>query len=379
MFIISLCLSAVLLFITNLAARSSRSALVAAGVACLGIIPGACFLSPALVLNALLLTVTGVVLAARQARPTMFLPASLVVTVFFYVGVSIHSFVTYRDLERRFPAVPLEDRLAYEDADRDPEGSARRNPQPNSELVLALENQIKREQRGRPLALKQLHENTVEAFVSSPGFGVGRGTPNLRLFVELSAIESIPQPSPPEKPALIPPESRLTFPPDVSAIPVEASRAKGLHQLHEQSLLSFVNIPGFGYVKGRQSVGFQEHHFRAVPSQEDRLDNLGTWQVDRVELVSLLKHPEPRVYLSDNLPRMDELRTAQTRELNDFEASRLPDLVKGADLASGRAGDTVYVLGAIRAANQCLDCHSVQRGDLLGAFSYRLRVTSKGR
>ena len=29
---------------------------------------------------------------------------------------------------------------------------------------------------------------------------------------------------------------------------------------------------------------------------------------------------------------------------------------------------------ALRAAKQCLDCHNVQRGELLGAFSYRLTL-----
>jgi hypothetical protein len=32
------------------------------------------------------------------------------------------------------------------------------------------------------------------------------------------------------------------------------------------------------------------------------------------------------------------------------------------------------MLGSLRAAKQCLDCHNVQRGELLGAFSYRLTL-----
>ncbi len=40
-------------------------------------------------------------------------------------------------------------------------------------------------------------------------------------------------------------------------------------------------------------------------------------------------------------------------------------------LRSTEAG--VRMVGSLRAANQCVKCHDGQRGDLLGAFSYRLR------
>jgi hypothetical protein len=32
----------------------------------------------------------------------------------------------------------------------------------------------------------------------------------------------------------------------------------------------------------------------------------------------------------------------------------------------------ILMVGAIRAAKQCTSCHAVERGDLLGAFSYEL-------
>ena len=43
------------------------------------------------------------------------------------------------------------------------------------------------------------------------------------------------------------------------------------------------------------------------------------------------------------------------------------------DVVVKSAGDDYRMLGSLRAAKQCLDCHSVQRGELLGAFSYSLR------
>ena len=37
-------------------------------------------------------------------------------------------------------------------------------------------------------------------------------------------------------------------------------------------------------------------------------------------------------------------------------------------------GPTLRMLGAIRAANQCVACHAAERGQLLGAFSYTLQL-----
>ena len=79
-----------------------------------------------------------------------------------------------------------------------------------------------------------------------------------------------------------------------------------------------------------------------------------------------------RVYLSEHLPRMDELRNAETRALDEFEQRALPQLHDGEDTVVEQGLNQIRMLGSVRAAKQCLDCHSVRRGDLLGAFSYLL-------
>jgi hypothetical protein len=43
------------------------------------------------------------------------------------------------------------------------------------------------------------------------------------------------------------------------------------------------------------------------------------------------------------------------------------------DVVVKKDGDNYGMLGSLRAAKQCLECHSVERGELLGAFSYLLR------
>jgi len=85
-----------------------------------------------------------------------------------------------------------------------------------------------------------------------------------------------------------------------------------------------------------------------------------------------LKHDPPAVYVTTNLPRMRELANAVTRPLDDFESRGLNRILAGNDLEVEANEKQLRVLGPIRAFTQCLTCHDVERGDLLGAFSYRM-------
>lgn len=97
--------------------------------------------------------------------------------------------------------------------------------------------------------------------------------------------------------------------------------------MHENGLIDFLNPEGFGYVKSRREVaGFRPHQFRSLPSLQTPEQKVPVWIVHRLELVSLLKHEVPAVYLSEHLPRMDELREAQTRPLDAFETTALTAL-----------------------------------------------------
>ena len=96
------------------------------------------------------------------------------------------------------------------------------------------------------------------------------------------------------------------------------------------------------------------------------------WRIQSLELISLLKHAEPVAYVSNHLPRMDELRDAPTRPLRPFEKQALAALYEGEELRTETTTNRISMLGAIRALKACLACHQVERGDLLGAFSYTL-------
>jgi hypothetical protein len=165
--------------------------------------------------------------------------------------------------------------------------------------------------------------------------------------------------------------------------------------------VDFVNRQGWGYIKDVSNVaGFQPHAFREIPPLEIwnpiaettiesavRLDTFRGeygdikldkgWQVTRLELVSLLRHDEPLAYISDSLPRMalprmDNVTEYPTRPLDLFESRGLKSLQVGEDIVSESSINSVRMLGSLRAAKQCAKCHQVERGELLGAFSYLL-------
>ena len=129
------------------------------------------------------------------------------------------------------------------------------------------------------------------------------------------------------------------------------------------ALVDFANPRGFGYVRDRDHVaGFESHGFTELPANT----------IARLELVSLLMHDEPAVYVSDHLPEMTRLRGVPTRPLDEFEATGVANLRQGEDLFES-ASHPARLLGSLRNAQQCVACHGGSRGDLLGAFSYTFR------
>jgi hypothetical protein len=47
------------------------------------------------------------------------------------------------------------------------------------------------------------------------------------------------------------------------------------------------------------------------------------------------------------------------------------------DVVIDESVDHIRMVGSLRAAKSCLACHSVHRGDLLGAFTYELTVAHR--
>jgi hypothetical protein len=281
------------------------------------------------------------------------LPASVLATLAAYGVTTWFAVERQQQLRDRYPVESLEDRLPLRQA-------TGRHGSVDTIRLSKLETGIEYEDRlwagARDRKLRRLHEEKVNLFANSYGFGVGRmGMVNDDALLP-SRRDGPPVPQPGPGPDVSPPDKW------------EPATGPGFDHLHTASLLDFLNPKGFGLVESRSRViGFQRHGFSKVPDPADQ------WHVGRVDLVGLLLHPEPVAYVSANLPRMDELRAAPTRPLDPFEVEGLAALQRGEDLFVRGADRQVRMVGSIRATKQCLACHGGDRGDLLGAFSYTLR------
>ena len=200
--------------------------------------------------------------------------------------------------------------------------------------------------------LKTLHDQKRSEFRIAFGFG------NSRLILPVK--EPIPLPS---------------KPPSDAETPVDVARPNevALQSLHETGFMEFIDPSRLGYIQDRDHVaGFVPHRFTYLPTDFLEEPVQEQWTMTRLELVSLLKHEVPVAYVSEHLPQMDELRDAPTRPLDDFEQRALDQLRSDEDLVIDDAHNRIRMVGSLRAGKDCMECHSVRRGELLGAFSYEL-------
>jgi hypothetical protein len=230
----------------------------------------------------------------------------------------------------------------------------------------------------RRRSLEALHSAKAREFVRRSGFGLTRMLPK-------ESPMYLPPPKPPEyRLATLPELSTGDEAGEVVRLPGEDRQGllrlpsqTRLESLHFGSRAAFANPSTFGFVRDRDRVaGFTSHKFLSapvLPKQEKQPENSEAWRIRRLELVSLLKHTKPRVYLSEALPRMEDLDDAKTRPLSAVEARHLDELRQGHDVAVEATPNVIRMLGSLRASKQCMECHSVQRGALLGAFTYELQ------
>jgi len=295
-------------------------------------------------------------------------------------------------LREQYPMISVEERLAYEY--RNPNFVSPADIVPLSEEVdKRLETTSFRhpvmESNGGPhnrkWHLRQLHEVTYLDFVGEEGFGIGRmryyreealSEPRVESPPPLAIVPTTSEDYDPDNPPLDDHRPEL----DVEAAELEAQAVgkKLPHDTHEKvylgGLQSFLNRSDWAYIQDRERVaGFVPHGIYEKVDEFEWLESRSAWRITRLELVSLLKHKTPVAYVSDSLPRMDELGEAETRPLNRFEGESLPRLFAAKDLVTDEGENRIQMLGAIRAGTSCLECHSVRRGELLGAFSYELR------
>jgi hypothetical protein len=289
-----------------------------------------------------------------------FLPYSAIALAAGYalpVGIGISYYAEARRLREQFPVESMGDRVP----EPRPEYRLKVLSDPIARCLESLDNetQPQRPFNYRDYQLRQLHTDISETFVESPGFGVMRmGTPSWSGLTNYRKEGEKAQPGHRSgSDDLLKPSAVIRWP-------------ETIFLLHESNVVEFVNPRGFGLVDGRtKTIGFAGHGYGQLPASGD-----AHWSVATVELVSLLLHDEPAVYVSARLPAMDELKTAPTRAPDVFETAALEKVRAGEDLVAAETqdGNRMRMLGAIRNGKTCVKCHGGDRGDLLGAFSYVL-------
>ena len=228
----------------------------------------------------------------------------------------------------------------------------------------------------RDAALSRLHREATRRFVMSPGNGVGR----IGQIGQIGMLGQIAQTNQLGQINQLGQLGRIggvyqqlpTFPKIIArdwTIPTwspgeltEAQRVDGeedLDILHKESLTDFSREPSAVPVSG------------SLPPSGPR--KLKAWEVKNIDLVGLLIHERPVVYVSEKL-QMSNLKEVPTRDLDFFEVAGLDNLQNGKELFAHSRNETIRLLGAVRAQKQCLSCHDVKEGKLLGAFSYTLRI-----
>jgi hypothetical protein len=353
-------------------------------------------------------------LASAAVKSWRAAQVSLLATVLAGIACGAMWYSQYRELAAlsdAYPAVSISDRLAYENrghqrTERDAPDSATEANSDNHELAPPIANELVRLEeklnnwnspdywrwphRNRALArLSSIHERMVSEFSIALGFGASRmSSGNVgREDVEIPDLPYLAAPETPEFTSDATLSETPGAPDDIGPgqiIKGEIAKVENsirnspdretLRDVHEAGVADFSNCEGFGFFANREQVfGFQSHGFRHPPKMPEATIATSRWRIASLELVSLLKNEIPAVYISKNLPRMDELAEAPARPLDGFETDALAQLRSGDEIVVKEEADEVRMLGSLRAAKQCTECHSVNRGDLLGAFTYRLR------
>jgi len=101
-----------------------------------------------------------------------------------------------------------------------------------------------------------------------------------------------------------------------------------------------------------------------------RITSRDTYKIEGFDLIGVGKHPDPVAFLGRR--HQTVVLNRQTRALTAFEQRAVAELKAGEDVAVETNETGRFVVGALRAQEDCLKCHGGKTGDVLGALSYRL-------
>ncbi|MCA9040881.1 MAG: hypothetical protein KDA65_11085 [Planctomycetaceae bacterium] len=342
--------------------------------------------APVLAVLGLSYLVLTVVFLARNTPPAKALAITVIafpIIWLAFAGLIFYDLQIDEAYKEKFPLVSLKDRLNYEDGlteTRLAEDFSTVSDDEYSGLEAdrfqAYSQTYHNTNWTRKRALSRIHADATTRFINSQGFGISR----MRVFGP-KWIDEITEPEPiplPDRYELRKPST----PPTEKLVPLAQSSGttellpmpeeESLWATHLFSAGDFVSAGSNGFVEDRQHVsGFLSHGFREIPTLgRKETDSREDWKIVQLQLVSLLKHGEPVVYNSPELPRMEALKETGTRPLTELEQSALAKLCAGEDLVFEIEPTTIRMLGSLRALRSCLKCHRGEEGQLLGAFTY---------
>jgi hypothetical protein len=363
----ALLMAVILVVVANVAAQRSDRPLLMVLIAGLAVTIAPQFLlvffPPVMLLAALLVGSVAVWAYYFDREPRMYLRLSLAAVAIAFGICGTYAAISTLLLRSEFPYVSMIDRLP---------GHASREapnlPDPSAERLAAFERNVEsrlhaRPETGRRLEqIETLREHPMRVFLRRPAFGVSW----LSNLSEVSLHDGLRADPPKSQPG-----TRIAFTWSAATLqqpPDDGGRwTKELIGMHEEATLDFVNPCGFGYLRDRGHVaGFQEHRLSRVP------DAPAPWVLQTLDLIGCDRLQQPAAYVSDRLPRMEELSPAKTRPIDEFEDLGMRSLATGEDVFLRQTAEGRRMLGAIRNGRQCQACHEGPHGALLGAFSYTL-------
>lgn len=238
--------------------------------------------------------------------------------------------------------------------------------------------------------LTEFHGRATDTFTSIPGFGFARMRP---LYERISwetphfSTNDVEVETSPETPKLL----KQVFAKSLESFAKPAPIAEGGTSLMGRGRV--LGRPGFGMVSNERMIGLAPD-----PALGDVISE--GLQLRLLDLVGLMDAGGPKVYsggkafelIRSTRPRgvgpataeksneaketprnqaEKEIPALETRPLDLFETAGVIELRAGQETFVRTKDNVVRMLGALRASEQCLKCHTESRkGDLLGAFSY---------
>ena len=345
--------------------------------------------SPLLVLQFLALMtvglISGLLCRALKARPRYYLHAGAAATLAIFLAFGLQGPSYWTALQQHYPMESVESRLAYE-------VRASQAPAPDGDVLAAdavaqldhLYDQPRekyaRQRRAESLAI--VHGSYVTQFVNSPGFGVGRDIGSSSRMIETSFREAagklqgpVPMPAETARTIEISAQDAGSQAREQTPRPAAPVIIPQLETVHRHAQLDFADPLDFGFVLDRAARGrfsLASFHAPADPARivGDRLPD------DRVVGGAPGRTCEPaQARAADGVSLQEPAANGRftrraVRPLDAFEEEGLSALRAGETIHTRDEGDRIRMLGAVRAAGQCLNCHEVQHGALLGAFSY---------